>query len=154
MVRLHRGQLLIKVKSARYLALHAMRANISYDLIAEYARGAGVKNEEELEAGLRELGYDYELLQTAKFLFRTYQEQVTRSEEALATARRLHAEFLAQADDPANPPADERERRKRFAMQATRQPAPLATVLFSLYDGRPERGQAALFRWYVVERRT
>ena len=151
--RLHRGQLLIKVKSARYLALHAMRANMSYDLIAEYARGADVRSEEDLEAGLRELGYDYELRQTAKFLFRTYLEQVTRSEGALATAQRLHAEFLAQVDDPTNPPADERERRKRFAMQATRQPAPLQPVLFSLYDGRLERAQALLFRWYVVERR-
>jgi hypothetical protein len=150
--RLHRGQLLIKVKSARYLALHAMRANMSYELIAEYARGAGVTDEEHLEAGLRELGYDYELLQTAKFLFRAYQEQVTRSEETLATARQLYAEYLAQADDPANPPADERERRKRFAMQATRQPDPLRAVLFSLYDGRLERAQAHLFRWYVVER--
>ena len=152
-VRLHRGQLLIKVKSARYLALHAMRANMSYDLIAEYARGADVRSEEDLEAGLRELGYDYELRQTAKFLFRTYMEQVTRSEEALATAQRLHAEFLVQVDDPTNPPADERERRKRFAMQATRQPAPFQPVLFSLYDGRLERGQTLLFRWYVIERR-
>lgn len=151
--RLHHGQLFIKVKSARYLALHAMRANMSYDLIAEYARGADVRSEEDLEAGLRELGYDYELRQTAKFLFRTYLEQVTRGEDALATAQRLHAEFLAQMDDPANPPADERERRKRFAMQATRQPAPLPSVLFSLYDGRLERAQALLFRWYVVERR-
>ncbi|HEX6779106.1 MAG TPA: RNA ligase [Ktedonobacterales bacterium] len=151
--RLHRGQLLIKVKSARYLALHAMRANLSYDLIAEYACGADVRSEEDLEAGLRELGYDYELLQTAKSLFRTYLEQVTRSEDALATAQWLHAEFLAQVDDPTNPPADERERRKRFAMQATRQPAPLPTILFSLYDGRLERAQALLFRWYVVERR-
>jgi hypothetical protein len=152
-VRLHRGQLLIKVKSARYLALHAMRANMSYDLIAEYARGANVRSEEDLEVGLRELGYDYELRQTAKFLFRTYMEQVTRSEETLATAQRLYAEFLAQIDDPAKPPADDRERRKRFAMQVTRQPAPLPPVLFSLYDGRLERAQALLFRWYVVERR-
>ena len=152
-VRLHRGQLLIKVKSARYLALHAMRANMSYDLIAEYARGADVRSEEDLEAGLRELGYDYELRQTAKFLFRTYMEQVTRSEEALATAQRLYTEFLSQIDDPANLPIDARERRKRFAMQATRQPAPLSPVLFSLYDGRLERAQALLFRWYVVERR-
>jgi hypothetical protein len=152
-VRLRRGQLLIKVKSARYLALHAMRANMSYDLIAEYARGADVRSEEDLEAGLRELGYDYELRQTAKFLFRTYLEQVTRSEETLATAQRLYTAFLAQIDDPANPPTDDRERRKRFAMQATRQPAPLSPVLFSLYDGRLERAQALLFRWYVVERR-
>ncbi len=152
-VRLHRGQLLIKVKSARYLALHAMRANMSYALIAEYARGADVRSEEDLEAGLRELGYDYELRQTAKLLFRTYMEQVTRSEEALETAQRLYAEFLSQIDDPANPPTDERERRKRFAMQATRQPAPLSSVLFTLYDGRLERAQALLFRWYVVERR-
>ena len=152
-VRLQRGQLLIKVKSARYLALHAMRANMSYDLIAEYACGANVRSEEDLEAGLRELGYDYELRQTAKFLFRTYMEQVTRGEEALVTAQRLYAEFLAQADDPTSLHTDERERRKRFAMQATRQPAPLPPVLFSLYDGRLERAQALLFRWYVVERR-
>jgi len=152
-VRLHRGQLLIKVKSARYLALHALRANMSYDLIAEYARGADVRSEEALEDGLRELGYDYELRQTAKLLFRTYLEQVTRSEEALARARQLQAAFLAQVDDPANPPADERERRKRFAMQATQQPDPLRAVLFSLYDERPEKAQAHLSRWYVVERR-
>jgi hypothetical protein len=152
-VRLQRGQLLIKVKSARYLALHAMRANMSYALIVEYARNAEVKTEEELEAGLRELGYDYELCQIAKGHFRSYLEHLARCEAALTAARQLHAEFLAQADDPANPPADERERRKRFAIQATRQPDPLRAALFALYDARPERAQALLFRWYVVERR-
>lgn len=152
-VRLQRGQLLIKVKSARYLALHAMRANMSYALIVEYARGADVNTEEELEAGLRELGYDYELCQIARGHFRSYLEHLVRSEAALAAARQLCADFLAQADDPANPPADERERRKRFAMQATRQPDPLRAVLFALYDARPERAQALLFRWYIVEQR-
>jgi hypothetical protein len=152
-VRLHRGQLLIKLKSARYLALHAMRANMSYTLIVEYARGAAVTSEEELEAGLRELGYDYELCQAAKSHFRAYREHLARSEAALAAAHQLHIEFLAQVDDPANPPADERERRKRFAMQATRQPDPLRAVLFALYDARPERAQALFFRWYIIDRR-
>lgn len=152
-VRLRRGQLLIKLKSARYLALHAMRANMSYALIVEYARGAEVKTEEELEAGLRELGYDYELCQIAKGHFRSYLEHLARSEAAWATAHELHAAFLAQADDPAHPPADERERRKRFAMQATRQRDPLRAALFSLYDARPERAQMHFFRWYVVEQR-
>lgn len=152
-VRLHRGQLLIKLKSARYLALHAMRANMSYALIVEYARGAEVKTDEELEAGLRELGYDYELCQIAKGHFRSYLEHLARSEAAWATAQQLHADFLAQANDPATPPADERERRKRFAMQATSQRDPLRAVLFALYDARPERAQAHLFRWYVVEQR-
>ncbi len=152
-VRLHRGQLLLKLKSARYLALHAMRANMSYALIVEYARGAEVNTEEELEAGLRELGYDYELCQIAKGHFRTYLEHKERGDATLATARQLHADFLAQANDPANPPANERERRKRFAMQATRQPDPLRGTLFALYDARPERAQALLFRWYIIERR-
>jgi len=152
-VRLHQGQLLIKVKSARYLALHAMRANMSYSLIVEYARGAEVQTEGELEAGLRELGYDYELCQTAKSHFRSYREHLARSEAALATARQLHTAFLVEADAPASPPANERERRKRYAMQATRQPDPLRAVLFALYDARPERAQALLFRWYVAERR-
>ena len=152
-VRFQRGQQLIKLKSARYLALHAMRANMSYALIVEYARGAEVKTEAELEAGLLELGYDYELCQIAKDHFRSYQEQQARSEGALATARQLHGEFLAQVDDPANPPADERERRKRFAMQATRQPDPLRAVLFALYDARPDRAEAHLLRWYIIDRR-
>lgn len=152
-VRLQRGQLLIKLKSARYLALHAMRANMSYALIVEYARGAEVTTEAELEAGLLELGYDYELCQVAKGYFRTYQQQLARSEATLAAAKQLHAEFLALADDQANPPADERERRKRFAMQATRQPDPLRQALFALYDNRPERVQALLFRWYITDQR-
>jgi hypothetical protein len=152
-VRLQRGQLLIKLKSARYLALHAMRANMSYALIVEYARGAEVQTEDELEAGLRELGYDYELIQIAKGHFRSYLEHQARSEAAWANARELHADFLARADDPANPPADERERRKRFAMQATRQPDPMRAALFALYDARPDRAQAHFFRWYVVEQR-
>jgi hypothetical protein len=151
--RLRRGQLLIKLKSARYLALHAMRANMSYALIVEYARGAEVKTEEELEAGLRELGYDYELCQIAKGHFRSYLQHLAHSEAAWANARELHAAYLAQANDSANPPADERERRKRFAMQATRQPDPLRAALFSLYDARPERAQTHLFHWYVVEQR-
>lgn len=151
--RLHRGQLLIKLKSARYLAMHAMRANMSYDLIVEYARQAKITTIEELELGLRELGYDYEMTQIARVHFSLYQEQQARSEAIMATARQLHAEFLAQANDPKNPPADERERRKRYAMQAAHQPDPLRNVLFSLYDGREERAQAALFRWYVVEQR-
>jgi hypothetical protein len=152
-VRLHRGQLLIKLKSARYLAMHAMRANMSYDLIVEYARQAKITTVEELELGLRELGYDYEMTQIARMHFSLYQEQHARSEAVLATARQLHAEFLAQANDPTNPPISERERRKRYAMQAARQRDPLRNVLFALYDGREERAQAALFRWYVVEQR-
>jgi hypothetical protein len=151
--RLHRGQLLIKLKSARYLAMHAMRANMSYNLIVEYARQAGITTVEELELGLRDLGYDYEMTQIAKVHFSFYQEMHTRSEATLAQARQLHESFLAQGDDPANPPANERERRKRYAMQAAHQPDPLRSVLFSLYDGREERAQAALFRWYVVEQR-
>src|SRR5262249_13802968 len=141
-----------KLKSARYLALHAMHANMSYALIVEYARSAEVNTEEELEAGLRELGYDYELSQIAKDHFRSYLERLARSAAALATAQQLHADFLTLADNPANPPADERKRRKRFAIQATRQPDPLRAVLFALYDARPERAQALLFRWYVIER--
>ncbi len=152
-VRMHHGQLLIKIKSARYLALHAMRANMSYGMIAEYARGSGITTEEELEAELRELGYDYELCQTAKVLFRAYQEQVTLSEKALKQAHQLYEKFLALVNDPANPPADERERRKRFAMQATKLPEPLRAALFSLYDGRLEQAQTRLLRWYVIERR-
>ncbi len=152
-VRLQRGQLLIKLKSARYLALHAMRANMSYALIVEYARGAEVTTEAALEAGLLELGYDYELCQIAKGHFRTYQQQLARSEATLAAARQLHAAFLAQVDDPAQPPADERERRKRFAMLATRQPDPLRQALFALYDARPDRVQALLFRWHITDQR-
>ncbi len=152
-VRLQRGQLLIKLKSARYLALHAMRANMSYALIVEYARGADVHSEAELVAGLLELGYDYELCQIAKGYFRTYQENLARCEATLAAAQQLHAQFLAEADNPTNPPADERERRKRFAMQATRQRDPLRQALFALYDSRPERVQALLFRWYITDQR-
>jgi hypothetical protein len=125
-------QVLVKVKSAWYLANHRMKYSMNYKIIVEFIDLSGVLSEDELVARLREYDYDFEIVEGGREFYRRY---VAARDEALAL--RAKAEMLYS--DPAWMTIlfdTETARRKYFARIACAQPNPVRSMMFALYDGR------------------
>lgn len=127
------GQVLVKVKSAYYLANHRMKFSMTYKVITEFVRTAQVLDENDLVDKLRSYDYDWEVIEGAKELYGRYAAAKAQADGWREKAAELAAPLMAGKDlkDPAC--------RKEFAMTACRQAPALKTMMFLIYDGRLAR---------------
>jgi len=127
------GQVLVKVKSAYYLANHRMKFSMTYKVITEFVRTAQVLDEDDLVDKLRSYDYDWEVVEGAKELYGRYIAAKTQADEWKDKAAKLAAPLMAGKDlkDP--------DCRKEFAMVACKQAPALKTMMFLIYDGRLAR---------------
>jgi hypothetical protein len=73
-VRCDQNQVLVKVKSAHYLAQHRMRFSVNYKFMVEFIELSGVKSEDELVEELKACGYDFEIVETCLPFYHRYQK--------------------------------------------------------------------------------
>jgi hypothetical protein len=131
-------QVLVKVKSAWYLANHRMKYSMDYKSIVEFSQRADVGDEDALVAKLREYDYDFEVIESAKEFFRRYVLALRDATRMRADAEEACSGTLVGLAGLERGP----EHRKRFAAVAcSREPA-VRSMMFALYDGRLERVDA------------
>jgi hypothetical protein len=129
---------LVKVKSAWYLANHRMKYSMDYKSIVEFSQRADVGDEDALVAKLREYDYDFEVIESAKEFFRRYALALRDATRMRADAEEACSGTLVGLAGLERGP----EHRKRFAAVAcSREPA-VRSMMFALYDGRLERVDA------------
>lgn len=123
------SQVMVKVKSASYLAKHRMKNNMNYNFVVEFIGLAGINNEEELVAALSKDDMDFETVSEGVKFYRKYQAALDKYEECLATARNLYESFSFDTTDPV-------EHRKQFAALACKQDGFVRTLMFALYSNK------------------
>lgn len=145
-------QVLVKVKSAWYLANHRMKHSMNYQRILEFVETSGIRNEQQLVDRLRASDFDFEIIESAKELYARYQAAELLADEWEAKARRLYEEFEA---DPMMQQLTELThlRRKEFARIACEQEPVVKSMMFSMYDERDEDIQSMRRRVVATEGR-
>jgi len=130
-------QVMVKVKSAYYLANHRMKFSMTYKTIVEFIDTSGVRSEDELVEKLKEYDYDWEIVEAARELYTKYCEVVAQADAWAAVATDKFNELMGELPDDLD--RSSAEHRKRFAMVACRQHSMVRTMMFLLYDDRKER---------------
>jgi hypothetical protein len=152
-VRSADGQAMLKIKSARYFAQHALRWHMTYEAICRFAIDGAIEDEEQLNSALTQAGWDYETTLTARDHFRRY---LTARQEA-ARIREVVRAFVGgfEADTRGAFP-EERARRKAFAarvfgpLAVGGQQIDSAAYYFLAYDGRWDILEATLLRRVIL----
>jgi hypothetical protein len=146
-VRSGDGQTLLKIKSAWYFAQHALRWHMTYESIVRFVIDGGILDEPGLVDGLTRAGWDFEIIAKAKEHFAVYLVKRAAADELKAAARAYVDSFVAREADY----ADERERRKAFAMplvgsDATPESRAISKYAFFVYDNKETALDAALLK--------
>jgi len=145
--RCNGDQVFVKVKSAWYLANHRMKFSMKYKTIVEFVDLSGVSTEDELVTKLREYDYDFEVVEGGREFYRKY---VAVRNEALAF--RTEAENLYSSSNIGIMLFDtETARRKYFAKIACAQSQIVKSMMFAIYDSRPERIDALIRKLILTE---
>ncbi len=142
-------QVLVKVKSAWYLANHRMKFSMKYKTIVEFVDLSGVADEDALVAKLREYDYDFEVVEGGREFYRRYERAKETADYQRAEA---HDMFLAAKSLASGlQPDDKVAERKEFARIACAQPPVVKSMMFALYDGRTERVDAMVRKLILTE---
>lgn len=131
------GQVMVKVKSAAYLAAHALRFAFSPRRVAEFCSERGITEEDAFIDALREAGFDWEVGEETRVPFRAYRDALVASEVRFA-------ELAGMCETWRDLP------RREFAELAKGQGRE-AKVLFLCLDGRGEQARELLRADYVEE---
>lgn len=129
-------QVMVKVKSAYYLANHRMKFSMTYKTIVEFVDTSGVQSEQELVEKLKEYNYDWEIVESAKELYARYCNAEKQASAWSAEASDMFDRLLGELQEFE---AGSAEHRKRFARVACQQHSMVRTMMFLLYDNRKER---------------
>lgn len=130
--RCMQDQVMVKVKSAHYLAQHRMKFSINYRFMVEFVELSRINSEAELVSELRACDYDFEVIETVLPFYYRYQK-------ALAYADGLRDEAKGIVDLFRSDKEDEVARRKDLAMSISKKRGPVKSFVFSLYDGKLDR---------------
>lgn len=130
-------QILVKVKSAWYLANHRMKHSMNYQRILEFVETSGIRDEQQLVDQLRASDFDFEIIESVKELYARHQAAEAMADEWETEARHLYEKFKA---DPMMQQLMDipRLRRKEFAKIACDQGPVVKSMMFSMYDGNEE----------------
>jgi len=133
------GEVLVKVKSADYLARHRLRFALSARVIREICLQRNVTRLEDFEEYLRSQGADWELVTDSKPLIQAFVD-------ARASASLEFAEFsdIVQAKLKEFP--DRKDFAQRFAVPLG---APLTAAAFSLLDGKEETAEQLILNSHL-----
>lgn len=130
--RCFQDQVMVKVKSAHYLAQHRMKFSINYRFMVEFVDLSGIKNEAGLVKELRDCDYDFEVIETVLPFYHRYQKAVAYADGLVDEAKQIVDSF--RSDE-----TDEAAKRKELAMSISKKKGPVKPFVFSLYDGKLDR---------------
>lgn len=130
-----KDQVLVKVKSASYLAKHRMKFSMTYKFMVEFVELSAITNETELVDHLRACDYDWETIDAAKRLYTKYQVASTVVDNAMKTA----ADALDQFNSSMGNASDPVQRRKEYARIASGHGHLVKPIMFALYDGKTDK---------------
>lgn len=129
--RCDQDQILIKVKSAHYLAQHRMKFSINYRFMVEFAELSDIKTESELVTELRACDYDFEVIQTVLPFFHRYKKAVTFVDNIIFQAREIVNNFSSKETTEAG-------KRKELAI-SVKDKGLVRPFVFALYDNKLNR---------------
>lgn len=135
--RCENGQVLVKIKSASYLAAHALRFAFSPRRVAEFCAERGITDEDAFVDAMREAGFDWEVGEETRAPFRAYRD-------AIASADHRFEELAAMCESRRG------LERREFAERAKRE-GKQAKILFMCLDGRADKAREALRADYVED---
>jgi hypothetical protein len=130
-----KDQVLVKVKSAKYLAKHRMKFSMSYKFMVEFIELSTIIGEDGLIKKLQECDYDWETIEAAKKFYERYVAACKVTDNAMKVARRLHNEFFAEMLTTIDPVA----MRKEYAQIACVRGGLVRPMMFALYDGKIDK---------------
>jgi hypothetical protein len=133
--RCNNDQVLVKVKSAHYLANHRMKFSMNYPTMVEFIENSGVKTEQQLVEELQKCDYDWEIIECAKEFYQAYIIACKIKDDSIKKAQELYNEFEPKRFKG----LDEAAVRKQYAMIACAQKGVIRPMMFCLYDGRLNR---------------
>jgi len=151
--------ILVKVKSAWYLAHHRLKSNMKYSTITEFAEMSNIGSEDDLAEYLKKCDYDWEIIESAKELYARYTAAVEDARAWMCEAGKKAGEasadvmFAAVARKKDPPLPGTKEHRKGFAAIAVRQHSVIKTMMFLIYDSKWDRLKALVRKLVRDERR-
>jgi len=144
-VRCNADQTFVKVKSAWYLANHRMKSNMNYDMILELLESleiVGGGKEEQFEKVLKECGYDWEIIESAKEFYTRYVAAYENAQNVLSVAKETYNKFVLDSKDMQW--ESEAVRRKEFAKIAISLKNPYTHMAFNIYSNHEQKAQSLI----------
>jgi len=132
--RIVSDQVLVKIKSASYLAKHRMKFSMTYKFMVEFIELSTITNEADLISNLRKHDYDWETIDAAKELYARYRAAADIVDDAIRIATDEHDKF--SASDHTSDPI---KRRKAYARVASNHDRLVRPIMFALYDGKTNK---------------
>jgi hypothetical protein len=128
-------QVLVKIKSAHYLANHRMKFSMNYSTMVEFVRMGNIQNEIQLVENLQKCDYDWEVIKSAKELYTRYLVACKLKDNYVEKAKDLFSKFCENypSKDRLDPTV-----RKEYAKIACSQQGIVKYMMFYLYDGKVE----------------
>jgi hypothetical protein len=128
-VRFSSDQVMVKLKSAHYLAQHRLKFSINYKFVVEFIELTGIKSEWELVDELKSCHYDWEIIQTVLPFYHRYVKAKDRFNNLLDEACNIINDFHSDKDD-------EVQVKKDLALSITDKSKVLRSIIFSLYGNK------------------
>jgi hypothetical protein len=134
--RCNDDKVLVKVKSAHYLANHRMKFSMNYPTMVEFIEGSRIETEQQLIEDLQKCNYDWEIIECAKDFYQMYNMASKIKDDALKKAQELHDDFKL---NHLNDQEDKIATKKRYAMIACSQEKNIRSMMFCIYDNKLEK---------------
>lgn len=131
------GNVFVKIKSAWYMALHKLKAQMNYETIAEVCIKDNITNEIDLIKYCGEHSYDYELIVSATKLFQEYLVYRNMGEDLLKQG----TEFVNNFQSSITKPVEPAKKRKEFAQLVCKESGVYKAMLFALYDNKIDQAK-------------
>jgi len=132
--RCNKDQIMVKVKSAHYLAKHRMKFSINYKFMVEFAELSGIISEEDLINELKLCDYDFEIIEIAIPFFYRYKKSVDYVNKILKEAKKIINSFSSTKKDKIGI-------RKDLAISISKKDGIVKSFVFLLYDNKLDRIQ-------------
>lgn len=152
-VRCNEDQTFVKVKSAWYLANHRIKFSMTYDMIVQLLETLNIigdGKENLFVEELQKLGYDWEIIESAKEFYNRYVKIYNEALKLVEEARDIFIEYQIKY---ANILFDcEASKRKHFATTVCNKfKSPILTILFNLYDDQEIKIQTLVKKYILTE---
>jgi len=142
--RCDQDQVMVKVKSAHYLAQHRMKFSINYRFMVEFAELSGINSEADLIKELQACDYDYEIIETTLPFYHRYKRASVSVDNTIHEAHEVINNFSSDK-------TDEVGRRKELAMLISKLHGHIKPFVFALYDKKMSRVDALRRKTILTE---
>lgn len=133
--RTNNDQTLVKIKSAYYLANHRMRFGMNYLSIVDMVEMSNISNEEDLINILKECEYDWEVISSAKKLYKEYKQQYDKVMSWLDAANEQHEKIIKELPSHLS----DIVKKKEYAALIASNDKKIKTIMFLIYHNKQNK---------------